>query len=151
MAAITSAVILEPPKIKSDTVCTVSPSISHEVMDPEAMILIFWMLSFKPTFFHVLTIVLVHSCCYNKNTTTLCMHPASLTSPALAGRFFTTSTPWETYKEQKFISHSSASWKSKIRVTAQSDRLQAGFIWCPHPVQGANKFAEVKGFCFLRH
>ena len=28
-----SAVILEPKKIKSDTVCTVSPSISHEVMD----------------------------------------------------------------------------------------------------------------------
>ena len=29
---------------------TVSPSISHEVMGPDAMILIFWMLSFKPTF-----------------------------------------------------------------------------------------------------
>ena len=28
-----SAVILEPPKIKSDTVSTVSPSISHEVSD----------------------------------------------------------------------------------------------------------------------
>ena len=28
------AVILEPPKIKSDTVFTVSPSISHEVMGP---------------------------------------------------------------------------------------------------------------------
>ena len=28
-----SAEILEPPKIKSDTVSTVSPSISHEVMD----------------------------------------------------------------------------------------------------------------------
>ena len=28
-----SAVILEPPKIKSDTVSTVSPSISHEVID----------------------------------------------------------------------------------------------------------------------
>ena len=27
-----SAVILEPPKIKSDTVSTVSPSVSHEVM-----------------------------------------------------------------------------------------------------------------------
>ena len=39
-----------PPKIKSDTVSTVSPSISHEVMGPDAMILIFWMLSFKPTF-----------------------------------------------------------------------------------------------------
>ena len=36
-----SAVILEPPKIKSDTVSTVSPSISHEVMGPDAMILDF--------------------------------------------------------------------------------------------------------------
>ena len=45
-----SAVILEPPKIKSDTVSTVSPSISHEVMGLDAMIFIFWMLSFKPTF-----------------------------------------------------------------------------------------------------
>ena len=33
-----SAVILEPPKIKSDTVYTVSSSISHEVMGPDAMI-----------------------------------------------------------------------------------------------------------------
>ena len=45
-----SAVILEPRKIKSATVSTVSPSISHEVMGPDAMILVFWMLSFKPTF-----------------------------------------------------------------------------------------------------
>ena len=33
-----SAVILEPPKIKSDTVSTASPSIFHEVMGPDAMI-----------------------------------------------------------------------------------------------------------------
>ena len=45
-----SAVILEPPKIKFDTVSTVSPSISHEVMGPDVMILVFWMLRFKPTF-----------------------------------------------------------------------------------------------------
>ena len=45
-----SAVILEPPKIKSLTVSTVSPSICHEVMGPDAMILVFWILSFKPTF-----------------------------------------------------------------------------------------------------
>ena len=45
-----SAVILEPPKIKSDTVPTVSSTISHEVMGPDAMILVFWILSFKPTF-----------------------------------------------------------------------------------------------------
>ena len=29
-----SVVVLEPPKIKSDTISTVSPSISHEVMGP---------------------------------------------------------------------------------------------------------------------
>ena len=36
-----SAVILEPQKLKSDTVSTVSPSISHEVMGPDAMIFVF--------------------------------------------------------------------------------------------------------------
>src|SRR5574337_1163710 len=45
-----SAVILEPPKIKSATVSTVSLSICHEVMGPDAMILVFCTLSFKPTF-----------------------------------------------------------------------------------------------------
>ena len=45
-----SAVILEPPKIKSVTVYIVSPSICHELMGLDAMILIFWMLNFKPAF-----------------------------------------------------------------------------------------------------
>ena len=36
-----SAVILEPPKIKSTTVSTVSPSISHEVMRSDAMIVVY--------------------------------------------------------------------------------------------------------------
>ena len=36
-----SPVVLEPPKIKSATVSTVSPSISQEVMGPDAMILVF--------------------------------------------------------------------------------------------------------------
>ena len=45
-----SAVILEPKKIKSVTVSIVSPSICHEVMGPDSMILVFWMLSFKPAF-----------------------------------------------------------------------------------------------------
>ena len=44
------AVILEPRKIKSLTVFTVSPSIYHEVMELDAMIFVFWMMSFKPTF-----------------------------------------------------------------------------------------------------
>ena len=38
------------PKIKSATVSTVSPSICHEVMGLDTMILVFQMLSFKPTF-----------------------------------------------------------------------------------------------------
>ena len=45
-----SAVILEPPKIKSVTVSTVCPSICHEVMGLNSMIFVFWMLSFKPAF-----------------------------------------------------------------------------------------------------
>ena len=36
-----STVILEPKKIKSVTVSTVSPSICHEVMEPDAMIFAF--------------------------------------------------------------------------------------------------------------
>ena len=42
-----SAGILEPPKIKSATVSPVSTSICHEVMGPDAMILVFWMVTFK--------------------------------------------------------------------------------------------------------
>ena len=51
-----SAVILEPPKIKSATVSTVSPSISHEVMGPDAMIFVFWMLRFKQLSHSVLSL-----------------------------------------------------------------------------------------------
>ena len=45
-----STVVLEPKKIKSVTVSTVSSSIHHEVMGPDAMILAFRLLSFKPAF-----------------------------------------------------------------------------------------------------
>ena len=45
-----STVILEPPKIKSVTVSILSPSICYEVMGPDTMILVFWLLSFKSTF-----------------------------------------------------------------------------------------------------
>ena len=45
-----SAVILEPKKIKSVTVSIVSPSIFHELIGLDAMILVFWTLSFKLAF-----------------------------------------------------------------------------------------------------
>ena len=45
-----SSVILEPKKMKSATVSIVSPSICHEMMGPDTMILVFRMLSFKPAF-----------------------------------------------------------------------------------------------------
>ena len=46
----TSAVILDPKKRKSVAVSTVSPFLFHEVMEPDAMILVLWMLTLKPTF-----------------------------------------------------------------------------------------------------
>ena len=49
-----SAVIFGANKIKSVTVSLVSQSTSHEVMGPDAMILVFWMLSFKPAFLYPL-------------------------------------------------------------------------------------------------
>ena len=45
-----SALIFEPKKRKSVTVSIVSPSICHEGRGLDAMILVFWMLSFKPAF-----------------------------------------------------------------------------------------------------
>ena len=45
-----SVVIWEPPKIKSVTVSIFSPSVCHEVIGPDAMILVFWILSLKPAF-----------------------------------------------------------------------------------------------------
>ena len=45
-----STVILEPRNIKSATTSTFFPSSCHEVMGLDAMILVFWMLSFRPVF-----------------------------------------------------------------------------------------------------
>ena len=45
-----SAVILEPKKIKSVIDSNFSPYICHGMMELDAMILVFWMLSFKPAF-----------------------------------------------------------------------------------------------------
>ena len=45
-----SAMILEPKKIKPATVSTFSPSIGFKVMGPDALILVFWLLSYKPAF-----------------------------------------------------------------------------------------------------
>ena len=50
MAAVTICSEFGAPQIKSLAVSIVFPSICHEVMGPDALILIFWMLSFKPTF-----------------------------------------------------------------------------------------------------
>ena len=50
------AVILELKKIKSVTVFSVSPSIYHEVMRLDTMILVFWMLSFNQLFHSYLSL-----------------------------------------------------------------------------------------------
>ena len=50
MAAVTICSDFGAQENKSVTVSIVFPSVCHEVMGPDAMILVFWMLSFKPTF-----------------------------------------------------------------------------------------------------
>ena len=50
-----SVVILEPKKIKSVTVSIFPPSIYHDVMEPDAMILVFWILSFRSAFHSLLS------------------------------------------------------------------------------------------------
>ena len=50
-----SAVILEPKKMKSVTVSIVSPSICHEVIGPDAMILVFFNVGFCAYFFTLLS------------------------------------------------------------------------------------------------
>ena len=52
-----STVILEPKKIKCDTVSIVSPSMCCKVMGPDAMIFVFWMLSFKPALLELSSII----------------------------------------------------------------------------------------------
>ena len=51
-----SVVILEPKKIKSVTVSIVSPSVFHEMMGPDAVILVFWMLNYLALFSIILLI-----------------------------------------------------------------------------------------------
>ena len=59
LAAVTkSAVILEPIKIKSATVSTVSPSTCHEVMGPDAMNFVFFLsVEFQGKLFTLLTLL----------------------------------------------------------------------------------------------
>ena len=50
MTAVTISSDFGAPQAKSVTISTDSPLIWHEVMGPDAMILVFWLLSLKPTF-----------------------------------------------------------------------------------------------------
>ena len=54
MAAVIICSDLELKKIRSVNLSTFSPPLWHAVMGPDAMILVFWMLSFKPAFFTLL-------------------------------------------------------------------------------------------------
>ena len=54
------AVILEPRKIKSVTVSTVSPSISHDVMEPDAMISLLFNFAFSLLHTHTHTYTQTH-------------------------------------------------------------------------------------------
>ena len=70
-----STVILEPKKRRSVTASTFSPSICHEMMGLDAMILIFWMLSFKPPFSLSFTLKRLFSYLLSVLQITLCLSP----------------------------------------------------------------------------
>ena len=71
-----SAVILEPGKIRSNTVSTVSPSISHEVMGEDAIIFFSWILSLKPTF-SLSTFTFIKRLCSSSSISTISVLPSS--------------------------------------------------------------------------
>ena len=56
MAAVTICSGAQENKVCHVTVSIVSPSICHEVMGPDAMILVFWILSFKSGFYSPLSL-----------------------------------------------------------------------------------------------
>ena len=61
--------------------CFQPPSISHEVMGPDAMILVFWMVSFKPTFsLSSFTFIKKHHLCpwVNDFSCIICFHAVLL-------------------------------------------------------------------------
>ena len=67
-----SIVVLQPKKINSDTVSTFSSFICHEVMGPDAMVLFFWLLSFKPLF-SLSSFTLVKQCFISSSLSTIRM------------------------------------------------------------------------------
>ena len=68
MAAVNISSDFGAPKIKSVTVSTISPSIFNELMGPDTTILVFWMLSFKPTFSKCPLILLLSIVLENKSS-----------------------------------------------------------------------------------
>ena len=115
-----SAMILEPAKIKSDTVSTVSPSICHEVMGPDAMIFVFWMLSFFTLLFHFHqeAISFFFTFCHKDGVT--CISEVIDISPAILIPAYASSSP-------VFLMMYSA-----YKLHKQGDNIQPW--WTPFPI-----------------
>ena len=114
-----SAVILEPQQIKSVTVSTVSPSICHEVMGLYALILVFWMLSFKSVFHSPLSLS-------SRGCLVLCFLPLWCYHRHIWGYWYFSQQSWfklELHPAQHF------SW---LKLNKQGDNTQP---WCtPFPI-----------------
>ena len=137
-----SEVILEPPKIKSATVSTVSLSICHEVMGPDATILVFWMLSFSPTFSFSLSLssrgsLVLRFHPYGNKGGVICMSEVIDISPSNVDSSFASFTPM-------FLM-----MYSSYNLNKQGDNIQP---WCTYSfldLEPVCCFMSSSNCCFL--
>ena len=114
-----SAVTSEPKKIKSDTVSTVSPSISHEVMGLDAMIFIFWMFLFH---FHQEVFEFLFTFCHQDDF--ICISEVIDISPGNLDSNYASSSPaflmmYSAYKLNK-QGDNTQPWRSPFLIWNQS-------------------------------
>ena len=125
------AVILEPKQIKSLTVSTVSPCICHEVMGPDAMMLVFecWALS---QFFHSLSLS-------SRGTLVLLFLPQGWCHLLIWGYWCFS---WQSWFQLVLLPAQHFSWYSAYKLNEQGDNIQP---WCtPFPIWNHYNLAPIK-------
>ena len=146
-----STVVLEPKNIKSAAVSTFSLSVCHEVMRLVAMILVFWILSFKPAFSLPSFTLMIHTvkgfCVVNKAEIDVFLHPCSFNDPMDVGNLI--SGPSDFPKLSLSIWKVSAHVLLKPAAAAAAKSLQSCPTLCD-PTDGSAPGSPVPGILQAR-